>query len=448
MSLRVWLPMTKDLSNQGLENISITNNGATLDTNGKLGKCYSFNGSNNYILETGYSNFGTNYSVSLWFYCNAVSGNQCFLSTRSAIGNGFSVIGIGNKLRIDASINKDSASQWTTEYIIPTNSWHHLVVIRNDSEVSYYIDGEFKNSKTVAYYGNYGNVLSIGASQSNGTSLDNYLNGKLNDVRIYDHALSAKEVELLARGLVAHYPLDGNGTNEYDSTIVYDTSGMQTNGTLWAYDTLGEITTDSDTPRYSACTYINSDNNTTNTASGTRYIYGNCTLTTPECLTVAFWCKPIAGYARSTAHGILSLTNNAIGANAGSDYQSAPLNHRDAKFDINSSTSIHKSLSVTFTANEWHHYAIVYDGRYGKLYKDAVEVSSIDMGSNVTLGSMRGIVIGFSKAGGVWRKIKSYYSDFRLYVTPLSATQIVELYNTAAHIDNHGNMFAYEYIEN
>lgn len=42
MALQVWLPLTRDLSNQGLANVTITNNGATFNSNGKLGGCYYF----------------------------------------------------------------------------------------------------------------------------------------------------------------------------------------------------------------------------------------------------------------------------------------------------------------------------------------------------------------------------------------------------------------------
>ena len=41
MSLQIWLPLTDDLHNQGLSEINVINNGATLDNNGKIGKCYS-----------------------------------------------------------------------------------------------------------------------------------------------------------------------------------------------------------------------------------------------------------------------------------------------------------------------------------------------------------------------------------------------------------------------
>ena len=42
MSLVVWLPLNGNLENQGLSNVTVTNNGATVDNNGKIGKCYKF----------------------------------------------------------------------------------------------------------------------------------------------------------------------------------------------------------------------------------------------------------------------------------------------------------------------------------------------------------------------------------------------------------------------
>lgn len=236
----------------------------------------------------------------------------------------------------------------------------------------------------------------------------------------------------------------------YDSTTIYDCSGYQNNATPWAYDSTGSIDITTDTPRYSTSTFINSANPTSGEAAGTRYIYGNCTLVKPEKLTLTFWCKPIKGYGNTTSHGIFSLTNYDIGQYAAVDYQEAPLNHRDGGFDVNGisgSTYTHKRLTVTFTTNEWHHYVITYDGRYAKLYKDGVQSTSADMGATMPLGSMKGIVVGFSKAGGVWRHVQSYYSDVRLYATALSATQVAELYNTAVSVANNGTLMGYELVE-
>lgn len=53
MALRVWLPLDGTLENKGVSNTTITNNGATVDTSGKIGSCYAFNGSTGYISLTG-----------------------------------------------------------------------------------------------------------------------------------------------------------------------------------------------------------------------------------------------------------------------------------------------------------------------------------------------------------------------------------------------------------
>ena len=55
MALRVWLPLNGTLENRGLSNITVTNNGAAVDNNGKIGKCYNFDGTSNSYIQTDYS---------------------------------------------------------------------------------------------------------------------------------------------------------------------------------------------------------------------------------------------------------------------------------------------------------------------------------------------------------------------------------------------------------
>jgi hypothetical protein len=56
-------------------------------------------------------------------------------------------------------------------------------------------------------------------------------NGKLNDVRIYDHALSAKEVEEIAKGLVLHYKLDNNGMG--NPNLAKNSNTDSTSSNVW-----------------------------------------------------------------------------------------------------------------------------------------------------------------------------------------------------------------------
>jgi len=73
MSLRVWLPLTNNTNNYGLTNIIVTNNGATVNTSGKIGSCYEFNDSKNISLTNYITEFltYTEWSISLWFKCTA-----------------------------------------------------------------------------------------------------------------------------------------------------------------------------------------------------------------------------------------------------------------------------------------------------------------------------------------------------------------------------------------
>lgn len=223
MSLRVWLPLDGTLDNQGLDDITITNNGATIDNSGKIGKCYSFNGSDNYIYFP-YSFFNEDWSYSIWFYTTDTT-TQTLGCCRNGVGFGFSVFLISNKLRIDGVIGQNI--QWTTPYTFPTDVWVNLIITSKNGLIKYYINGEYQSSKMVTRdISKLGTVFSIGASQTNGSSWGNFLNGKVNDVRIYDHALSTMEVKQISQGLILHYLLDKNNSDN----IEYDCSGYKRNG--------------------------------------------------------------------------------------------------------------------------------------------------------------------------------------------------------------------------
>lgn len=221
MGLRVWLPLNGSLENQGLSNVIFTNNGAATNTNGKIGGCYSFNGSSNYLKAT-YNFYSSQYTVSAWVYTTSTSATQNIVCDRTSVGSGFAIFLIDGKLRIDSGGNN---LQWTTNYTFPANIWFHLTIIYDGTDTSYYINGVFQEKKAHTISSSYwGNTTSVGSSQANGTGWGNFLNGRLNDVRIYDHALSVKEVRELARGLIVHYKLDDVRLSNANRITTYDPS--------------------------------------------------------------------------------------------------------------------------------------------------------------------------------------------------------------------------------
>ena len=79
MALQVWLPLTKDLRNQGLNGATVSNSEATFNSAGKLGGCYSFNGSTSFInTNINIPNFALDrtYSITCWVCPSGASGQK------------------------------------------------------------------------------------------------------------------------------------------------------------------------------------------------------------------------------------------------------------------------------------------------------------------------------------------------------------------------------------
>lgn len=168
---------------------------------GKLGKAGSFNGSNinlsnNPISETG--------EFSLAFWVNPRSTKTgCFFCARTVIGKGLSVFYLNGTIRFDFG------NQWTTSVSLDNDQWNHIVLTRSGNTKIIYKNGVFKGSTTFVDLTDFNPILAtIGCSQINGNNYDNYFDGLIDDVRIYDHALSEREVRDLSQGLVLHYTFD------------------------------------------------------------------------------------------------------------------------------------------------------------------------------------------------------------------------------------------------
>ena len=221
MSLRVWLPLNGDLKNNGIEDVTITNNGATVDNNGKIGKCYYFNGSS--YIDTGCTeSIGTgDFTISVWVYITQAGKTyQCIVGNKStgAASVGFALYWNPNQKKFlwstaDGTSATEIWSMNTFDDII-YDSWHHIVMIRNsnDSKIGYfYLDGIREEIASTPSIRNItsANTIKIGSVYPTSTSY--YFTGKIDDLRIYDHALSETEIKKISQGLILHYPLNRNG---------------------------------------------------------------------------------------------------------------------------------------------------------------------------------------------------------------------------------------------
>ena len=205
MSLQVWLPLNGDLTNQGLSgNLTVTNSGATVDNSGKIGKCYAFSGSQ-YAKITNVTTIPTNsWSLAAWVYpmADSSSGHQYIVGMNTSTASDF----LGE---LCYYINKFSVRTGGTTYSASStsalNTWYHIAATYNGTTLKLYVNGVQAgswNSPTAPVASTTVYICTRGGITGN-------FQGKLNDVRIYDHALSPKEIEEIAKGLVLHYKLDG-----------------------------------------------------------------------------------------------------------------------------------------------------------------------------------------------------------------------------------------------
>ena len=115
------------------------------------------------------------------------------------------------------------------------------------------------------------------------------------------------------------------------------------------------------------------------------------------------------------------------------------------RFDDNAQTTF---SDYSIPVNTWLHLVVTRSSSSKNLYINGNLVQSTatvgDMGGLYTTGS-----IGASSASGgnLGNFTKGAFSDFRIYSTALSASDVKELYSTSASIDKSGNMYAYEFKE-
>ena len=172
MALQVWLPLDGDLRNQGLSPVTITNSGATVDNNGKIGKCYYFGGQNQITFpsQSWMSMKPANhFSVFCWVkgtttgWLFAEGGWELLLRPT------FARIGLSGNGQYPANYN----------YSFDANTWYHLGFTWSGStgKLKLYLNGKLVASSDVPSSANFDINNSFKMCYTGGVYL--------NDFRIY-----------------------------------------------------------------------------------------------------------------------------------------------------------------------------------------------------------------------------------------------------------------------
>lgn len=223
MSLQVWLPLNGDIKNQGLSGyeMSVSTSPSYTD-NGKIGRAIStgaFYLKGNQIDKI-FNN--SELSISFWLYPHSNTNSGILFGNEAHNANGgrqFSIFlyPTVNDLHLSwqNGANTDTFIVKVWEGVFPSNQWTHCCITYRNPNGSIYING------VLAY--TFSGVSNSSSFTYDTMILNNASNRYVNDLRIYNHCLSAKEVKEISKGLICHYKLSslyetGRG-NKYGGTV-------------------------------------------------------------------------------------------------------------------------------------------------------------------------------------------------------------------------------------
>jgi hypothetical protein len=205
-----WWPFNGNANDESGNGNNGTVIGSTLTTDrfGNQDKAYSFNGNGNYIGASSSNLPSGDRSISIWFYGNTFAGGPVML--------GYGGISCGTSFFI--SVNNPSipnvistqghciADSLTSLFSVNNiNNWYHLVVTSDLSGTKHFINGQnvaensvfisntFVSNKDFAIGCNVGNDGIMPWTDDNGT----WWNGSLDDIAIYNRALTHQEITSL-----------------------------------------------------------------------------------------------------------------------------------------------------------------------------------------------------------------------------------------------------------
>jgi hypothetical protein len=182
-----------------------TDSGPTLTTDrfGNDNSAYSFDGSNDFI-EVQHSNalniFEADFTITLFFNTNQNETDHTKLLFDKRMNDGSSAIAIGNS-NGNLSFHLEDETHYYQIYSEPISDgeWHFAVLLRTVNQMQMSIDGDWINeSVNISDLENINNIgdMKIGARFDE----TEFYQGYMDELRIYNHALTEAEIEDLYCG--------------------------------------------------------------------------------------------------------------------------------------------------------------------------------------------------------------------------------------------------------
>ena len=444
---------TNDLSGQGntgtLTNMSTT----TSPVVGKIGQGLKFDGSNDYVNAGSGSSVNVTGAITACFWVKTSSTSMSgVMGNRGGSGiGGYSIIlrgeeGGGANYRI--SFTYFGVLDWysSNNAYIANNQWQHLCVVNPATgDIRFYANGAQHSTAASANSGiSSDQPLYVGAWNNSG-SPTNYFNGLIDDVRIYNRALSAGEVRQLYKlgaaklavspvnslksGLVGYWTFDGKDTN-WGTNKTNDLSGQGNTGTMTSMST----TTSPVVGKIGQGLKFDGVNDYVNVGDVAAIDNSNTQLS------ISAWFKmdvlPTSAATRQAIIIKYDATANEreflvlVGHNITNDWNKITWNVQEVATAYDSTTDL--KGSTILTTNRWYHVVVTYQGgNHMRIYLDGnLEVEDTTGIPTDFTNTAEPLYVGWLEDAD--RSFNGLIDDVRIYNRALSAGEITQLYKQGA----------------
>ena len=169
---------------------------------GVVGGAYWFNGASDYIefdLPTSFNDISNNdFTISLWLNSDDINDDwRCVLEARYDTKNFVTVFQYGTEIHF--GVSDDGTKRAVRTETLSSNTWYHITGVWDASEksIEVYTNGEVSEEVGIRNYPNGAHTaLNIG----HGTASSRFWLGYIDDFQIYDHILSASQINQIYLG--------------------------------------------------------------------------------------------------------------------------------------------------------------------------------------------------------------------------------------------------------
>ncbi len=393
------------------------NGGVTQGVAGRIGNAYSFDGSDDYVevpddASLRFDN-GDKFTAQAWvnfdtFDTGSIDHYTWISKGNFGLSNGnyqFGWHGNDNALKFT---HKEGGNWYdtldTSGFTPSTNTWYHIVIVvdADNNEVSFYVNGELKstvsNSDLDTLTSTEQERFLIGGRLNNG--FQEAVNGKIDEVRIYDRALSEEEIEGLYNAtdhtvvrdeLIAEYRME-----ETSGSTAYDTSYIQSGQVNEAYDFDGEDD------------YVEiPDDDSLDFGSGN--------------FAISVWSK-----TSWESDNYQQFINKYLGGHdgwyLGLDFNQEPI------WKAGDGDNIAVRYSQDYADGEWHHYVGMRDGDELILFIDGEQVGTADFSGVGDVDTSEDLILGTNADAS-----KNFYGgkldEVAIWDRALSESEIQKIYD-------------------